>query len=254
MKDAFQEEEKIRSQFFNDKINDDFDIQVNDKHLSESHINKFLSNDMMMDVDGSNIFVGGGPSIQRDIDINQEKFYNIIDDVNREKSRDRSKVKNGERIKDEDEERIEDEGGENFEDEGGNEEEYEDDQTDEKLVISQVGSDYVASSKVDDYKYRPEVYISLSLYDWTRLPVKIKVSRKVNDKTCFQFLPGHGQRTSHMVKIIPSRSETFFKNFIGGLLPRCDEGDFEYYCHTMLALFKPWRSSQDLKRCASDMA
>ena len=116
---------------------------------------------MMMDVDGSNIFVGGGPSIQRDIDINQEKFYNIIDDVNREKSRDRSKVKNGERIKDEDEERIEDEGGENFEDEGGNEEEYEDDQTDEKLVISQVGSDYVALSMIINIALK---YIYLYLY------------------------------------------------------------------------------------------
>ena len=50
-----------------------------------------------------------------------------------------------------------------------------------------------------------------------------------------------------MVKIISSRSETFLLNFIGGLLPRCDEGNFGYYCHTMLVLFKPWRSSQDLK-------
>ena len=70
-----------------------------------------------------------------------------------------------------------------------------------------MGSDYVASSKVDDYKYCPEAYISLSLYDWTRLSVKVKVSHKVNDKMCFQFLPGHGQRASHMVKIIPSLSE-----------------------------------------------
>ena len=57
-----------------------------------------------------------------------------------------------------------------------------------------MGGDYVASSKVDDYKYCPEAYISLSLYDWTRLSVKVKVSHKVNDKMCFQFLPGHGQR------------------------------------------------------------
>jgi len=36
-------------------------------------------------------------------------------------------------------------------------------------------------------------------------------------------------------------------NFIGGPLPRCDQGDFEYYCRTMLTLFKPWRRGQDLK-------
>ena len=171
MKDGFQEEEKKRSQLFDNKISDDLDIQMNDKHLSESHINTFLSNNMMIDVDDSNILVAGGPSTPRDIDINEEKFYNIMDDVDRGKSLYRSKVKNGERIKDEDDERIEDDDGEIFEDEGGNEEEYEDDETDEKLVISQLGNNYVVLSKVDDHKYRSEVYISL--YDWTKLSVKV---------------------------------------------------------------------------------
>jgi hypothetical protein len=36
-------------------------------------------------------------------------------------------------------------------------------------------------------------------------------------------------------------------NFAGGSLPRCDHGDREYYCATMLTLFKPWRSGKDLK-------
>jgi len=36
-------------------------------------------------------------------------------------------------------------------------------------------------------------------------------------------------------------------NFIGGTLPRCDQGDYEYYCSTMLTLFKPWRTGYDLK-------
>ena len=35
--------------------------------------------------------------------------------------------------------------------------------------------------------------------------------------------------------------------FLGGNLPRCDQGDREQYCCTMLALFKPWRSGIDLK-------
>ena len=168
---------------------------------------------MMMDIDSSNIFVGGEPSTQRDINMNDEKFHSIIEDDNQlegpEQSQDRNKGGNGERIKDEDGGIVDGDEGK-IEDKGEDEDEDEDDQTDEKLVISQMGSDYVASSKVDDYKYRPEAYISLSLYDWTRLLVKVKVSRKVNDKMCFQFLPGHGQRASHMVKIIPSRSETFF--------------------------------------------
>ena len=102
------------------------------------------------------------------------------------------------------------------------EDETEGDPSDEKLLISQDGNDYVASSKVDDYKYRPEVYVSASLYDWTRLHVKVRNSRKVNDKTCFHFLPGHGQRNTHVVKLVSSRSEMFllnfnYKNFISSL-------------------------------------
>ncbi|KAF8811675.1 hypothetical protein BYT27DRAFT_7064442, partial [Phlegmacium glaucopus] len=38
-----------------------------------------------------------------------------------------------------------------------------------KLLISQNGKDYIVSSKIDDYKYRPEAYKKLSLYDWTKL-------------------------------------------------------------------------------------
>jgi hypothetical protein len=30
-------------------------------------------------------------------------------------------------------------------------------------------------------------------------------------------------------------------------LPRCDQGDREYYCSTMLTLFKPWCTGEDLK-------
>ena len=36
-------------------------------------------------------------------------------------------------------------------------------------------------------------------------------------------------------------------NFIGGTLPRCDQGDLEYYCSTMLTLFKSWRTGHNLK-------
>jgi len=35
--------------------------------------------------------------------------------------------------------------------------------------------------------------------------------------------------------------------FAGGSLPRCDKGDREYYCATMLTLFKPWRHGKNLK-------
>jgi hypothetical protein len=39
-------------------------------------------------------------------------------------------------------------------------------------------------------------------------------------------------------------------NFVGNTLPHQDQGDREYYCSVMLALFKPWRSGLDLHRQA----
>ena len=36
-------------------------------------------------------------------------------------------------------------------------------------------------------------------------------------------------------------------NLAGPTLPRCDQGDCEFYCSVMLTFFKPWRSGMDLK-------
>jgi hypothetical protein len=36
-------------------------------------------------------------------------------------------------------------------------------------------------------------------------------------------------------------------NFAGLTLPRHDQGDHEFYCSTMLTLFKLWRTGLDLK-------
>ena len=53
----------------------------------------------------------------------------------------------------------------------------------------------------------------------------------------------HDSHASHLV----SKYEKRVPNFIGANLPRCDQGDHEYYCCTMLTLFKPWRRGHDLK-------
>jgi hypothetical protein len=58
------------------------------------------------------------------------------------------------------------------------EEENEDNLTDKLLLISQDGQDFVALSKVDDYKYRPKAYSSSSLHEWSKLSIKVKVSRR----------------------------------------------------------------------------
>ncbi|KLO04885.1 hypothetical protein SCHPADRAFT_799501, partial [Schizopora paradoxa] len=62
------------------------------------------------------------------------------------------------------------------------------------------------------------------------------------------FTEGHPQRETHHPKML---NETEYRNrvpnFIGGILPRRDKGDFEFYATTMLTLFKPWRNGESLK-------
>ena len=61
-----------------------------------------------------------------------------------------------------------------------------------------------------------------------------------------RFKDGHPLQESHGVKYFSNNSNRV-PNFAGANLPRCDQGDREYYCCTMLTLFKPWRKGSDLK-------
>ncbi|EDQ98317.1 uncharacterized protein LACBIDRAFT_336072 [Laccaria bicolor S238N-H82] len=61
-----------------------------------------------------------------------------------------------------------------------------------------------------------------------------------------EFLPDHPQHCTHKVVVVDEEN-ALIPNFVGGGLPRRDQGDREYYCSTMLSLFKPWRNGKDLK-------
>jgi hypothetical protein len=67
-----------------------------------------------------------------------------------------------------------------------------------------------------------------------------------DDTHFYSFLPDHPQYHTHEIQCL-SLSDFVVPNFIGGTLPRCDQGDNEYYSSTMLTLFKPWRTGLDLK-------
>ena len=60
------------------------------------------------------------------------------------------------------------------------------------------------------------------------------------------FLKDHPLYKTHKVHFDEKKNQAV-PNFVGGSLPRCDRGDREYYCATMLTLFKPWRSGETLK-------
>jgi hypothetical protein len=76
-----------------------------------------------------------------------------------------------------------------------------------------------------------------------------KVPKKDRIQGKYPFLQNHPLYETHLVSI--SASNKLVPNFIGGSLPRCDKGDREYYCTTMLTLFKPWRHGKDLKKMTS---
>ncbi|KAF8240462.1 hypothetical protein L208DRAFT_1210958, partial [Tricholoma matsutake] len=58
------------------------------------------------------------------------------------------------------------------------------------------------------------------------------------------FTTQHPLLETHGLKHLPS---PLVPNFVGQILPCCDQGDREFYCTTMLTLFKPWQSSSTLK-------
>jgi hypothetical protein len=61
------------------------------------------------------------------------------------------------------------------------------------------------------------------------------------------FLKDHPLWETHYVRCERSHLQTMVPNFTGGALPRMDQGDRDYYCCTMLTLFKPWRDTLQLK-------
>ncbi|KDR76761.1 hypothetical protein GALMADRAFT_51106, partial [Galerina marginata CBS 339.88] len=141
-------------------------------------------------------------------------------------------------------------------------------------------------SPVYDYIYRSSSLENLSLYDWVQRYERKKVKKakvvntadnidispveneaadksnmsfesileddidneepKSTGKNVFRFSQMHPLHDSHASQYISNYSKRI-PNFIGATLPRCDQGDREYYCSAMLTLFKPWRRGHDLK-------
>lgn len=144
---------------------------------------------------------------------------------------------------------------------------------DENVVLMKSDDKYVGTSRVLDYVHRPLALEEMSLYDWIRLshkttargtqksrkPVLDTIKVVTDEKSSHSqtiacdahvgkhlFMDGHPLYHTHAVDILPERKSKV-PNFIGATLPRRDRGDREYYCSTMLALFKPWRTGRDIK-------
>ena len=75
---------------------------------------------------------------------------------------------------------------------------------------------------------------------------KVPVSHRSPNSRLMSFQKEHPLSDSHVVHYVEDNLH-IVQNIAGANLPRCDRGDREYYCSTMLTLFKPWRRGTDLK-------
>lgn len=139
---------------------------------------------------------------------------------------------------------------------------------DNKVVVGMEEGRYVGKSVVDNYAYRPDCYAHLSLLQWVQISNKRKRSKKHAEAFSLlveadtgvgsgllspynlkynMFHKQHPLYLTHEVTCDEGKFDHVVPNFLGGSLPRRDQGDREYYCSTMLTLLKPWRCGLDLK-------
>jgi len=135
----------------------------------------------------------------------------------------------------------------------------------DKVVISKAKGSLIALSKINDYIYRPTIYEDVNLYDWIRLARKEKIYKQTTGQnkkdekfnlsnnlnnikidSSYRFQPNHPQYETHKIHM-QMNNPFIIPNFLPNNLPRSDHGDHEYYCCTMLTIFKPWRFHLDLK-------
>ncbi|KAF8125103.1 hypothetical protein EV363DRAFT_1176404, partial [Boletus edulis] len=131
------------------------------------------------------------------------------------------------------------------------------DTEEDPLILSRFKNIIIGVSVVFDYMYRPKEHDHLCLYDWIRQYECVSMSKKSKNalsldgsmkknKNLLLFLEDHPKYLSHGVRQL-SLKYNYVPNFIGPPLPRADKGDHEFYCMTMLTLFKPWHSGHNLK-------
>jgi hypothetical protein len=135
---------------------------------------------------------------------------------------------------------------------------------DDKVVLGLEDGKYVPKSYVDDYRFRPAQYEHYTLFRWIQChrikkrsakSIRLFKERVENGQgfpirggtKFFPFLAEHPLYLTHEVTCDEFKEETIVPNFVGGSLPRADQGDREFYCATMLTIFKPWRNAGHLK-------
>ncbi|KAJ3820792.1 hypothetical protein F5880DRAFT_1487394, partial [Lentinula raphanica] len=115
---------------------------------------------------------------------------------------------------------------------------------DTRVLLIKRNNKYIGLSSTFDYTHRPNEHHGYTLYDWVSTFTRVKL-RPISDQ--LSFIEGHPLASTHRVQKFRNTEYTI-PNFVGPPLPRSDKEDREYYCCTMLVLFKPWCTGADLKQ------
>ncbi|KAJ6632033.1 hypothetical protein B0H10DRAFT_1764896, partial [Mycena sp. CBHHK59/15] len=136
------------------------------------------------------------------------------------------------------------------------------------VILTKGTNGYVGSSNADDYTFRPHALENVPLYDYFQMSERKKCMAKElaiflvsidtgesssvpilvdGNISSHPFLLDHPLHCSHYICCDKHKIIIVVPNFVGGSLPHIDQGDREFYCCTMLTLFKLWRSGLWLK-------
>ncbi|KAI0338472.1 hypothetical protein BDW22DRAFT_1459677, partial [Trametopsis cervina] len=127
----------------------------------------------------------------------------------------------------------------------------------EKVILGYKEGRVIGRNHMQDYTCRPSAFEKWSLYDYMRETEVKKLSSKDRDHNessgaahvgYYCLTSEHPLHNTHGVFMAKKRDHLLL-NFVGGTLPRRDQGDHEAYCRAMLTMFAPegWRSGIDLK-------
>ncbi|KAJ6467369.1 hypothetical protein C8R45DRAFT_1055418 [Mycena sanguinolenta] len=153
-------------------------------------------------------------------------------------------------------------------------------------VLMRSSKEIVGATAVDDYMHRPNEYSQCSAYEYIQVSTRCKRTPKqlaeflesldercedgdaesdedeswlehdlpwnagreaLDELRSYAFRKEHPLWRTHYIRCDRRNLSHTVPNFIGGSLPRKDQGDRELYCKTMLTLFKSWRDGKDLK-------
>lgn len=104
-------------------------------------------------------------------------------------------------------------------------------ENEDQVQIGQEEGVYIATTNIDDYKYRPDIYLNVSLYEWIQISHKRRANKKelenlwaplpakVTNTGYHQFTEGHPMRVSHVVKCNFDRLKFVVPNVVGGARP-----------------------------------